>query len=85
MSKVVTYSASLVRVVFLFLNLSVFLISPLVSEAFKLPDTGQTTCYQGVGPYAEIPCGDSEQDGEYNINPMSFDSVKNFSHFHQMT
>jgi hypothetical protein len=26
------------------------------AEVFKLPDTGQTTCYQGVSPYAEIPC-----------------------------
>jgi hypothetical protein len=42
------------------------------SEAFKLPDTGQTKCYQGVSPYAEIPCAGTGQDGAYNINPMSF-------------
>jgi len=40
--------------------------------AFKLPDTGQTKCYQGVSPYAEIPCEGTGQDGAYNINPMSF-------------
>lgn len=37
-----------------------------------LPDTGQTKCYQGVIPYAEIPCAGTGQDGAYNINPMSF-------------
>jgi hypothetical protein len=42
------------------------------SEAFKLPDTGQTKCYQGVSPYAEIPCAGTGQDGEYNINPLSY-------------
>ena len=42
------------------------------SEAFKLPDTGQTKCYQGVSPWAEIPCAGTGQDGAYNINPMSF-------------
>jgi len=42
------------------------------SEAFKLPDTGQTKCYQGVSPWAEIPCAGTGQDGVYNINPMSF-------------
>ena len=40
--------------------------------AFKLPDTGQTRCYQGVSPYAEIPCDGTGQDGEYSINPMSY-------------
>ncbi len=40
--------------------------------AFNLPDTGQTKCYRGVSPYAEIPCAGTGQDGAYNINPMSF-------------
>ena len=43
--------------------------SAVTSEAFKLPDTGQTKCYQGVSPYDEIPSG---QDGAYNINPLSY-------------
>jgi hypothetical protein len=43
-----------------------------LSEAFTLPDTGQTKCYQGVSPYAEIPCSGTGQDGAYTINPMSF-------------
>lgn len=46
------------------------LVAP--SDAFKLPDTGQTKCYQGVYPYAEIPCEGTGQDGEYNINPLSY-------------
>jgi len=40
--------------------------------AFKLPDTGQTKCYQGVNPYAEISCEGTGQDGEYTINPLSY-------------
>ena len=40
--------------------------------AFKLPDTGQTKCYQTWEPWAEIPCAGTGQDGWYNINPMSF-------------
>jgi hypothetical protein len=43
-----------------------------LSDAFKLPDTGQTKCYQDVSPWAEIPCTGTGQDGEYSINPMSF-------------
>jgi RHS repeat-associated protein len=43
--------------------------------AFKLPDTGQTKCYQGVSPFAEIPCGGTGQDGAYNTNPMRFTVV----------
>ena len=52
--------------------LMIFLFSPAFSHAFKLPDTGQTKCYRGVSPYAEIPCSGTGQDGEYNINPMSY-------------
>ncbi|MEI6207111.1 MAG: FG-GAP-like repeat-containing protein [Desulfuromonadales bacterium] len=42
------------------------------SYAFKLPDTGQSKCYQAVSPYAEIPCAGTGQDGANSINPMSF-------------
>jgi hypothetical protein len=42
------------------------------SAAFRLPDTGQTKCYQAVSPYAEIPCAGTGQDGAYSINPMSY-------------
>jgi len=48
------------------------LIVPETTDAFKLPDTGQTKCYQSVSPYAEIPCAGTGQDGAYNINPMSY-------------
>lgn len=49
-----------------------FCCTAALSEAFQLPDTGQTKCYQGVSPYAEIPCAGTGQDGAYDINPMSF-------------
>lgn len=42
------------------------------SFATKIPDTGQTKCYQAVSPYAEIPCAGTGQDGEYDINPMTY-------------
>ncbi|MBI5102843.1 MAG: DUF1566 domain-containing protein [Nitrospirae bacterium] len=42
------------------------------ADAFELPDTGQTKCYQSGSPYGEIPCANTGQDGAYNINPMSF-------------
>jgi hypothetical protein len=42
------------------------------ASGFKLPDTGQTKCYQTVSPYAEISCAGTGQDGAYSINPMSF-------------
>jgi hypothetical protein len=44
----------------------------VTSEAFKLPDTGQTKCYRGVDPYDEIPCAGTGQDGDYSINPLSY-------------
>jgi len=48
------------------------LTAPIGSSFPTLPDTGQTKCYQGVDPWAEIPCAGTGQDGEYNINPMSY-------------
>src|SRR5512139_3103336 len=43
------------------------------ADAFKLPDTGQTKCYDSVSPYAELPsCAGTGQDGAYHINPMSY-------------
>lgn len=42
------------------------------SGAYRLPDTGETKCYQGSSPYAEISCAGTGQDGEYDINPMSY-------------
>lgn len=35
-----------------------------------LPDTGQTKCYNSSG--IETACAGTGQDGEYNINPMSY-------------
>jgi hypothetical protein len=42
--------------------------------AFKLPDTGQTTCYDQVGNVISCPAPGQPlaQDGSYNINPLSY-------------
>jgi hypothetical protein len=42
------------------------------ANAYQLPDTGQTKCYEAVSPYAEIPCTGTGQDGAYNINTLSY-------------
>jgi hypothetical protein len=44
------------------------------SKPYKLPDTGQTTCYNGEGDIITCPLpGHSlAQDGSYNINPLSY-------------
>jgi hypothetical protein len=47
-----------------------FAVSP--SNAFVLPDTGQSKCYATVTPYAEINCSDTGQDGMYSSNVMSY-------------
>jgi hypothetical protein len=39
---------------------------------FKLADTGQTKCYRDVAPWDEIPCEGTGQDGDYDINPLSY-------------
>jgi hypothetical protein len=54
------------------LTLLTSLFTLQTAYAFKLPDSGQTKCYQAVLPYSEIPCTGTGQDGDYNINPMSF-------------
>jgi hypothetical protein len=53
----------------LILNTAVLILN---SYAFRLPDTGQSKCYQAVSPYSEIPCAGSGQDGAYSTNPMSY-------------
>ena len=45
------------------------------AHAYSLPDTGQTKCYDTAG--AEISCAGTGQDGEYNINPMSYTDNSN--------
>ena len=41
---------------------------------FKLPDTGQTTCYDGIGNIITCPAPGQAlaQDGSYNMNPLSY-------------
>jgi len=41
-------------------------------NAFNLPDSGQTKCYQAVSPFAETECAGTGQDGAYNINTMNY-------------
>jgi hypothetical protein len=42
------------------------------AHAYKLPDTGQAKCYRTVSPFDEISCSGTGQDGEFNINPISY-------------
>jgi len=44
------------------------------SDAFKFPDTGQTTCYDLVGNVISCPAPGQPlaQDGSYNMNPLSY-------------
>jgi hypothetical protein len=60
------------RIILLFFVALLLCSSAALSFAYKLPDTDQTKCYQAISPYAEIPCAATGQDGEYNINPMSY-------------
>jgi hypothetical protein len=46
------------------------LLSVVTAHAFKLPDTGQTKCYNSAG--TETTCLDAGQDGSYLVNRMSF-------------
>jgi Protein of unknown function (DUF1566)/Bacterial Ig-like domain/Putative binding domain, N-terminal len=48
----------------------VLLIHPKDASAFRLPDTGQTTCYDSSGNV--VDCTGTGQDGEYDLNPMSY-------------
>jgi hypothetical protein len=47
------------------------------AQAYTLPDTGQTSCYGTVSPWAETDCEGTGQDGNYDINPMSYTSNVN--------
>lgn len=61
------------RTSFALLFLGFVFVSTSFAEAFKLPDTGQTKCYQIVNFWpTEIPCAGTGQDGAYNINPLSY-------------
>ncbi len=50
--------------------LAAFILSASTTFAFKLPDTGQTLCYDSAGKV--INCAGTGQDGEYNMHPMSY-------------
>jgi|WetSurMetagenome_2_1015567.scaffolds.fasta_scaffold00012_94 hypothetical protein len=59
------------KVSFILLAGAILLMLCAVAQAYKLPDTGQTKCYDSAG--AEIPdCSGTGQDGEYSINPLSY-------------
>jgi hypothetical protein len=62
----------------MFKKISILMLSLLITlsltgfaAAFKLPDTGQTKCYDSAAG-TEISCAGTGQDGAYNINPMSY-------------
>ncbi len=56
----------------IFLSLLILFLTASGIFAFNLPDTGQTKCYRDISPYDEVPCTGTGQDGDYNINLMSF-------------
>jgi hypothetical protein len=56
----------------LFISALMMLMFSVSAQAYKVPDTGQTKCYDVFDPYYEIDCAGTGQDGEYNINPRSF-------------
>ena len=49
------------------------------ADAYYLPESGQTACYDDIGTLISCPAtGDSlAQDGSYSINPMSFKGNSN--------
>jgi pimeloyl-ACP methyl ester carboxylesterase len=57
-------------VCFLGIIFAVITCFPGISFSFALPDTGQTLCYDSDGNV--IDCAGTGQDGEYNINPLSY-------------
>jgi hypothetical protein len=62
---------SFFRVLVIFFVLS----SNSLAGTFMLPDTGQTTCYDGAGNVISpcpAPGQPLAQDGSYNINPLSY-------------
>ena len=51
-----------------------FGVGPSYTEGFHVPDTGQTTCYDGTGTAIACPAPGQPlaQDGSYDINPLSY-------------
>jgi hypothetical protein len=60
-----------------FAHLLLCIIPSVASATFKLPDAGQSKCYQAVPPYGEIPCAGSGQDGASGINPIAYADNRN--------
>jgi len=70
------------KIFFLPLIILLLTASTINAEAFKLPDTGQTTCYDASGnvimdasgnvPTCPAPNSPLAQDGSYSINPPSY-------------
>ena len=53
--------------------LCVVLFAWAAQAGSPVPDTGQTTCYDDAG--TEIDCDGTGQDGEFSINPHSYESI----------
>lgn len=59
------------RLISLIVSALVLLLPVLIcAGTYKLPDTGQTTCYDTSGNV--INCKGTGQDGAYNFNPLSY-------------
>jgi hypothetical protein len=58
-------------VMLLALVFTIPLLAWIEAEAYMLPDTGQTLCYE-YDSGTVVSCGTSGEDGQYIINPMSF-------------
>jgi hypothetical protein len=55
----------------------IVLVICINAQAYSLPDTGQTKCYETVSPYDETGCSGTGQDGEYRVNTMSYEDNGN--------
>lgn len=73
-NEIIKFSEEIKKTLFVLLLLIFVFISNSLAGTSKLPDTGQTACYDGSGDVITCPApGQSlAQDGSYTINPMSF-------------
>jgi hypothetical protein len=60
----------MLKVIAILTLLLLYMLPSIALATFKLPDTGQTTCYDTSGNV--INCAGAGQDGSYSINPMSY-------------
>jgi hypothetical protein len=66
------YAQCTLLFLYFFLHSSFVILNSAHAATFKLPDTGQTKCYDPVTNAELTSCTGTGQDGAYDINPMSF-------------